>query len=314
MKFRYLLMTLAVAMGLTFGLSSCTEEDNPIVPGVGVPTGVLVNTLNENQITAMWTRSADDVDADTLIVIEADGTEHNAIAMGTTTSATVTGLSTGKVYTVKVASVGGRTTGFEWATAIRTSGITIYETSGSNSGQPSGLALTYGASQKAQALSIGSADSLKIDLVLATDPTADAAFLSLQGANVIGSQIPTGKSAQLGDTVFIVDGGLDADYYSSGFSSRITTKKFFDQFNRTGGSAIVLVKTMEGNYARIEVKKQADGKLFRMVSGVKAVDLIVSYQPLVGKAYASRPIKRGGFSVPKLAGEGSVAVVKNAVK
>ena len=313
MKLRYSLLTLAVAMGLTFGLSSCTEED-PIVPCVGIPTDVMVNTLNENQITAAWTRSADDVDADTLILIEADGTEHSAIAMGTSTTATVTGLSTGKVYTVKVASVGGRTAGFEWATAIRTQGITIYETSGSGAGQPSGLALTYGASQKAQALSINSADSLKIDLVLATDPTADAAFLSLQGANVVGSQIPTGKSAQLGDTVYLVNGGLDADFYSTGFASRITTKKYFDQFNSVGGSAIVLVKTMEGNYARVEVKEQADGKLFRMVSGVKAVDLIVSYQPLGGKAYASRPITRRGFAVPKLAGEGSVAVVKNAVK
>lgn len=313
MKLRYSLLTLAVAMGLTFGLSSCTEED-PIVPGVGTPTDVMVNTLNETQITAAWTRSSDDVDADTLIAIEADGTEHTAIAMGSTTTATVTGLATGKVYTVKVASVGGRTAGFDWATAIRTQGITIYETSGSGVGQPSGLALTYGASAKSQALSINSPDSLKIDLVLATDPTADAAFLSLQGANVVGSQIPTGKSAQLGDTVFLVDGGLDADYYASGFASRITTKKYFDQFNRTGGSAIVLVKTMEGNYARVEVKKQADGKLFRMVSGVKAVDLIVSYQPLVGKAYASRPITRRGYSVPKLAGEGSVVVEKRAVK
>jgi hypothetical protein len=312
MKLRYSLMTLAVAMGLTFGLSSCTEED-PITPGVGVPTDVMVNTLNENQITATWTRSSDDVDADTLILIAPDGTEHNATAMGTTTTATVTGLSLGTVYTVKVASVGGRTAGFEWATAIRTTGLTIYETSGSGVGQPSGIALSYNGA-KSQALSINSVDSLKIDLVLATDPTADAAFLSLQGANVIGSQIPTGKSAQLGDTVFMVNGGLDADFYSSGFSSRITTKKYFDQFNRTGGSAVVLVKTMEGNYARVEVKEQANGKLFRMVGSVKAVDLIVSYQPLGGKAYASRPITRRGYSVPKLAGEGSVVVVKNAVK
>ncbi len=308
MNIRISLLTLALAMGLTFGLSSCTEE-NPITPGVGIPSGVLVNTLNENQITAMWTRSSDDIEADTLIVIEADGTEHSATAMGTTTSATVTGLSTGMVYTVKVASVGGRTTGFEWATAIRTQGLTIYETTGSGSGQPSGIALSYNGA-KAQALSINSADSLKIDLVLATDPTADGAFLSLQGANVVGSQIPTGKAAQLGDTVFIVEGGLDADYYGSGFSNRITSKKYFDQFNRTGGSAIVLVKTQGGNYARVEVKKQADGKLFRMVSGVKAVDLLVSYQPLVGKAYAARPIARRGYSVPKLAGEGSVVVFK----
>ena len=69
MKLRYSIMTLAVAMGLTFGLSACTEEDNPIVPAVGIPTNVMVNTLNENQITATWTRSVDDVDADTLLVI-----------------------------------------------------------------------------------------------------------------------------------------------------------------------------------------------------------------------------------------------------
>lgn len=310
MKLRYSLLTLAVAMGLTFGLSSCTEEENPITPGAGVPSDVMINTMDANTITAKWTRAADDTDADTLIVTDvAAGTEMTAIAFAGTSTAQVGGLSTGKLYSVQVASTGGRSAAIEWATAMRTANVTIFETSGSGAGQPSGIALSYNGGA-ATALSINSADSLKIDLVLATDPTADAAFLSLQGANVVGSQIPTGKSAQLADTVFIVDGGLNADYYSSGFSSRITTKKYFDQFSRTGGSAIVLVKTMEGNFARIEVMKQSDGKLYKIVGGVKAVDLAVSYQPLVGKAYAARPIVRRGYAVPKLAGEGSVVVYK----
>jgi hypothetical protein len=311
MKLRYSLMTLAVAMGLMFGLSACTEEDQPLIPGtdVGLATNVMVNTMDANTITAKWTRAADDTGNDTLFV--SDGTtEMMAVAFAGTSTASVAGLSTGKTYSIQVAnSTGNRTTAIEWATAVRTENITIYETSGSGAGQPSGLALSYNGGA-ATALSINSVDSLKIDLVLATDPSADAAFLSLQGANVVGSQIPTGKSAQLGDTVFIVDGGLDADYYSTGFSSRITTKKYFDQFSRTGGSAIVLVKTMEGNYARVEVKKQADGKLYKMVGAVKAVDLEISYQPIVGKAYAARPIRRSGVSVPKLAGEGSVVVFK----
>lgn len=309
MNIRISLLTLALALGLSFGLSSCTEE-NPVTPGIGVPYDVQVNTLDANNITAKWTRSSDDVGSDTLVVTEiATGTQFTAIAFAGTSSATINGLSTGKLYNVQVGSEGGRSTAIEWATAVHTANVTLYETTGSGAGQPSGIALSYNGGT-ATSLSINSFDSLKIDLVLATDPTADVAGLSLQGANVIGSQIPTGKSAQFGDTVFIVDGGLNADYYSTGFSSRITTKKYFDQFARTGGSAIVLVKTMEGNYARLEVKKQPDGKLYRMVGSVKAVDLVVSYQPIIGKAYAARPIKRSGVSVPKLAGEGSVVVFK----
>jgi hypothetical protein len=277
---------------------------------LGKPSNVMLNTTSENSITARWTRSSDDNGTDTVVVIEPNGTEHIAKVFAGTTIGTVGGLSTGKLYKVQVASQGGRSPAIEWATAIQTRNITLYETVGSLQTQPNGVALSYNGG-KAQALSINDPDSLKIDLVLATDPTADAAGLSLQGANVIGSQIPTGKSAQFSDTVFIVEGGLAADFYPSGFSSRITAKRYFDQFNSKGGSAIVLVKTMEGNYARIEVIPQADGKLFRMVGSVKAIDLVVSYQPLVGKAYASRPIKKLGETVPKRTGEGARVLVKN---
>jgi hypothetical protein len=318
MKFRYSLLTLAVAMGLTFGLSSCTEEDTPVVPGtdVGVATGVMVNTMDANTITAKWTRAADDTGNDTLWVTEVGtSTEMYAVAFAGTSTATVNGLSSGKLYNVQVGnSTGNRTTTIEWATAVRSGVITIYETSGSTSAQPSGLALSLNGGP-ATAVSVNSKDSGQIDLVLATDTTSSLspAYLSFQAANVIGSQIPTGKATKIDSTVFYVSGGLDNDYYSSGFASRIVGKKYYDEFASAPAnkSAIVLVHTEDGHYARVEVKSQPDGKLYRMVGGVKAIDCIVSYQTIANKAYASRPVTGPRVSVPKLKGEGAVGVIKN---
>jgi hypothetical protein len=304
-------------MGLMFGLVACTEE-NPVVPGtdVGVATNVMVNTPDANSITAKWTRAADDTGNDTLWVSEVGtSTEVYAVAFAGTSTATVAGLSTGKLYNVQVGnSTGNRSVAIEWATAMRSATVTIFETSGSGAGQPSGIALSYNGGT-ATALSINSGDSLKIDLVLATDtdPALSPAFLSLQGANVFGSQIPTGKATKIDSNVFYVSGGLDNDYYTSGFSSRIVNKKYYDGFATAPAnmSAIVLVFTEDGHYARVEVKPQPDGRLYKMVGSVKAIDCVVSYQPLMNKAYASRPVARQRLSVPKLKGEGAVGIIKN---
>jgi hypothetical protein len=303
MKLRFSLMTLALTAGLSFGLSSCTEEENPLVPTVGVPSDVMINTLDANQITAKWTRSADDLGGDTLIVTDkATGIESKAIAFAGTSSATVNGLSAGKLYDVQVASEGGRTVAIEWATAARSGKIKLWETSGTGAGQPSGLIIgpsTHGA--VAAALSVNAADNALIDIVLATDPAVPTSNISLQSAHIEG---------------YYVSGGLDNDYYTSGFGGRITTKGYYDQFALAPNnmSAVCLVRTETGYYARVEIVPQADGKLWNVdASNNRSIDVIVSYQSIVNKPYASRPIGKRvrGVSAPKRAEDAAIGVIKN---
>jgi hypothetical protein len=318
MKLRFSLMTLALTAGLSFGLSSCTEEENPLVPTVGVPSDVMINTLDANQITAKWTRSADDLGGDTLIVTDkATGIESKAIAFAGTSSATVNGLSAGKLYDVQVASEGGRTVAIEWATAARSGKIKLWETSGTGAGQPSGLIIgpsTHGA--VAAALSVNAADNALIDIVLATDPAVPTSNISLQSAHIEGSQLPSNDSTNFSDTVYYVSGGLDNDYYTSGFGGRITTKGYYDQFALAPNnmSAVCLVRTETGYYARVEIVPQADGKLWNVdASNNRSIDVIVSYQSIVNKPYASRPIGKRvrGVSAPKRAEDAAIGVIKN---
>jgi hypothetical protein len=321
MKLRYSLLTMAVAMGLTFGLSSCTEEDNPIVPGISAPTNVMVNTLDANQISAIWTRGSDDTGVDTLIVRNANSGARagTAVAFAGTSTATVNGLSANTLYTVSVASADNESAGIEWATAARSGKIKLWETAGTGAGQPSGLIIgpsTHGT--VAAALSVSHPDAALIDIVLATDPSVPNSLISFQSAHTIGSQLPDNDSTNFADTVYYVSGGLNNDYYSSGFGSRITTKGFYDQFSLAplNSSAICLVRTQSGYYARIEIVPQADGKLWNVNgSDQRSIDVIVSYQSLPNKPYASRPAgKRIGGSVPKRAQDGAIGVVKNVVK
>jgi hypothetical protein len=315
MKIRITLMTLTVALGLGFG--GCTEEENPINGGgtnYGVPTGLKVNSVAADKIGAMWTRAADDIGADTLIAIAPSGAEVKEVIAAGTSSGVISGLSANVLYTIKVASTGGRTAGIEWATATRSGMLTLYETFDNTAGHFSGLIL----GPTPRTASTEGPDSLLIDVVLATDNSVPKVpFLSLQGANVVGSGIPTGRSCYFANNVFSVKGGLNNDYYTTSFASQITNKKYYDEFGDApdSSSIIIGVVTEDNHYARIEVVPQTNGKVWKDVpitgGSARAIDVIVSYQPLTGKGYASRPFNTVRREIPKVKGEGATLIIKN---
>jgi hypothetical protein len=277
------------------------------------PKDLEVNSLSSSQITATWTRDGSDATTDTLIATNAGGTiVASAIALSPSNKATLTGLSPGVLYKITVGSRGGRSSSVEWATATRSAKITLYETADPTSGHPSGL-IFGDPSGVARAASVSGADSLLIDLVLATDNTSPYPYLSLQSANVVGSQIWNGRATVFGDTTYVITesggNGLNAQYFSSGFNNEFNAgHNYFDKFdelNQTKGSSIVLfMKTglIPPHYARVEIIPQANGLLWKNVGSYRAIDVVVSYQPMSDKAYAGRPGAIRGHDAPKVDG------------
>ena len=305
----------AVVAGLY--VTGCTEEDG-IVPGgdgdYGKPSNLQATSISGTQIKARWHRASDDVGVDTLIAVPVGGgTEVKATttASSTDSMATVSGLTTGVSYNLYVAAQGtaGRTGPIVWMTANRFGPITLYETADNTAGDYSGLDLSTGT-----ALSTIGGQADQIDIVLATDNGAGVPYpyLSLQAADVAGSGIPgTTRLTRFGNNYYIVDGGLNNDFYSASFASEISTVNYINIDSTMHTPIILLAKTADLNYARIEIMKQANGYLWKDVTRgantYRAIDVMVSYQPTVGIGIASRPaMTRQGSNSPKVGGARAV--------
>ena len=295
MKLRNTFFMLVLSVSMAFLITSCTTEPGgpPPTTGVGIPTVLEVNTLSATSITARWVRASNDSTADTLIVSpQAGGAEMKAVALAGISSATISTLTINTPYLVSVASGGGRTATIIWGTATRSGTLTIFETG--DPGNPSGLIL----GPIARVVSTKGADSSKIDLVLASRADVPNPFISLQTASGAKSGIFFGRKT-LVDDYFEVAGGLDKDFYKSGFSTPASDG--FSGFGAvtSGNPVVMVVKTTDGNYARIEILPQAlnGNKLWKIVGAgpYRAIEVIVSYQPTANAPYAGRPeaVRRG---------------------
>ena len=319
MKLRNTFFMLALSVSMAFLITSCTTEPGtPPVTGTA-PTGVQANSISATQINVRWTRDATDVTADTIIA--ADPTTGAVLAttpvLSTASAGSLTGLQLNQKYDIWIGSAGGRSAKVTWATATRSGPgfITLYETADNTNGHFSGLVLgpnPHGAS-------ITGAEKTFIDLVLASRSDLGSPFISLQAASVDSSGIIGGRATKLGNSSFTVGGGIDKDFYSTGFSgefsSGINSFPYFNEVMVSDTTTIVLVKTADNHYARVEIQKQPSNgnKLFKNITGsngkpYRAIDVVVSYQPIIDAAYAGRPteVRRGTNERPVLAGRSGV--------
>lgn len=326
MNIRNIFLLIAVFVAGSY-LAGCTEEDGPVGPGddtttYAKPSNLQVTSISATEIKARWQRGAGDVGVDTLIATPVGGGAEMKVVTAKSasdTSATLSGLSVGTQYDITVAAHGtnGRTAAIRWATATRSGVITLYETADNTAGHNSGLVLGANneTSSTAHSASTIGAEKLDIDLVLATDNSLTLPFLSLQGADVTGSGIPGGRVTRLGNNYFIVAGGLDFDFYAASIASEFTLGvNFFPVLGAVSNPIILLVKTADNHYARVEIVPQSSGFLWKDVvvgsNSYRAIDVIVSYQPTTGVAYAGRPVDIArGFNTPRTGG--AKAVIKN---
>lgn len=249
-----------------------------------------------------------------------DGQTYQFSVTGASASTYITGVSSwtsgtvrvfwnrasGDTTDVKVNTSGTTSPSISWAPAVGTSRLHIFETSAPASVGPSGLIL---GNPSTTALTSGS-NKGNIDLVLATTPAAQP-FPNLQLQAADQGAVSGGKATELGTNPINVKGGLAMDHYGSGdlgglipSTNSIGFYDFKDWATITDSSSIVvLVRTADNHYARVEVIPQpvVTGKTGNYLwgddaaSGKRFIDVNVSYQTTAGLAYAGRPnvIRRG---------------------
>ncbi|MFI5201200.1 MAG: hypothetical protein ACHQNE_02290, partial [Candidatus Kapaibacterium sp.] len=211
-------------------------------------------------------------------------------------------VSEGVLYTITVVSSGGSSNSVTWMTAIRTSGLQLYQFS---SGQRSGLQLN-GPGGQAAVVSASSSNIGTMDFYLEDvqhdNTITTTSSLSFEGAQFLNTTGETWRNSYIDVPDRYVVGGLDADYSASDFSTqlgRITAGNAYDipddAVYATKGSRVLIVKTQDGNLAKIEVVPDpTTGKLYSGSGTNKYVTVNVSYQPIAGQPYAARPHR--GFS------------------
>ncbi len=292
--------------GGSYSVRVASEDSisNPVTitlnAGVPAPTGLAVTSISSTQIAVRWTRNAAEQGVDTIIAKDAStGAIVVAKPVILATSAwLLTGLSPNVKYLISVTSSSGNSSpALEWATATRSGILTLFETATPNDAtHHSGLVL----GPVAHTAAIDGTEQSFVDLVLATDNVISLPFLSLQGANVAGSGIPSGRATLIGNNAFVLEAGLDGDFYTENFTNEFTLGYNSQPIpGTTSDPFIILVRTADNHYARVQIVPQANGFLWKDVtvggSTYRALDVIVSYQPIQNAAYASRPgqIRRG---------------------
>jgi hypothetical protein len=280
----------------TSNLAVITLEGRP----TDQPTDLRVTSISDSQIGARWMRDPLDKGADTLIARPVGGGQEITIAVNSPGNAAIIGgLSQGVLYKLQAASTDGRSEPIEWATATRSEMLTLYETTDKTAGHFSGLIL----GPTAKVASPAGAEKNQIDLVLATDTDLPSPSLSLQGADVVGSGIPGGRASRIGELFFPNQGGLDQDFYFASIAELFSKINALPIQSEPSPPLIVLIKTADDHFARIAIMPQSDGLLWKYVGSYRAIDVIVSYQTLVGVGYASRPTNiRRGTNTPKVIG------------
>lgn len=302
------LLTRYSALAMMFvmlGLASCTEEDgivNP--PGTNDVDSLAATALSSTSIRVRWSGGTT---SDQVVATPTGG--GTAVTVNSSNGvATITGLTLGQTYSIKVTNADGESGALTWAPARRwpfeTNGsqtVRLYSTGAPLPTQPSGL--IFDASG-IQTVSIRSSDSDDIDVVLAFNEDENVP-VSLVSPGVDGSGIYDGKNTIFGDDAFLVDGGLDNDFYGTPIQNLFTdNRNGTDVERRAGGSAelgwskIILVKAQSGSnvhYARIELVPQSNGQLFGEESTYEFVDLRVSYQTIPNAGYVGRPQRHGSW-------------------
>jgi hypothetical protein len=266
---------------------------------VGIPTNVMLQSQNSTTIGAAWTRAPGDNGTDTMIVMDGNTVVNTGVSFGDSIGS-VNGLSTGTVYTVIIASAGGRTAGTPWMTAVQTMGLQLYEFSSANA---SGLQLN-GTDGQATVISASKANAGSMDFFLDdfqnNDSILSLSQISFEGAEFLNGDGVTWRNSFFDPNSLYVPGGLANYYTPTDFTAQIDSiNNPSEQGNEydipsdaiygTKGSRILLCETADGNFAKIEIVPDPNTGMLYSGSGLdKYITVNVSYQPIANKPYAAR--------------------------
>lgn len=257
---------------------------------------VAFSSLNQNSIAIRW-KSLGAGTAYTISAIPKGGGSV-ATVKTTNTFAVLQGLDPNKIYSITIGTLAGTTDAVDWAPAYRQpdgsgQAFRLYETRDNTTGHYAGLVLS---SVNPHTASVVGAEAQSIDFVLAYDPSAPSPYLSVVSPSLTSlSNIANGRSTQIANNTFLVNGGLDSDYYQSPISELFGGDANYvslTEFNQ-GSSLIIPFLTADGHYGRLEILPQSNGQLYGLdAKSNKFVDVRVSYQAMLNTPYAGRPHAR----------------------
>jgi len=256
-------------------------------------------SLSESSIALRWK----DLGAGTQYTVSAVPTGGGSVISfkTTETKALLQNLKSNTIYKITIGTLAGTTKAMEWAPAYRTGVIRLYETNDNTPGHNAGIVITGVGTHAA---SINGPERQLVDFVLVTDHTAPAPYLALASASVTAlTGITDGRVTAISDVTYLVDGGLDVDYYTKGIESLFTLSNpanFATLVEDNEGSSLILPFLLADNhFGRLEIMTQADGKLYGVDSkNNKFIDVRISYQTITGKGYVSRPRPTRGITAP----------------
>lgn len=301
-KLTTVLSGLAMAALGAFSFASCTNPSSPAAT-IGAPTNLMALSKDANTISIKWTRGANDTAAESVSLASNGTTTSTQQEPATVTSMDLTTLATGTVYTITVTSSGGSTS-INWMTAVRTSGLRIYQFS---SGLQSGLQLK-GPGGPAVVVSAASANIATMDFYLEDVEHANTitttSGLSFEGPQFLNIAGETWRNSYFQDDQLYVQGGLDNAYSTTDFSTFLNNSSAghnsYDIPDVQENDRVLTVATQDGNLARIDIVPDATtGKLYSGSGTNKYITVNVSYQPIAGKPYAARPHPFQGVREPR---------------
>ena len=297
MKIRNLFLVLFAAI---FAFTACDDTNNPVDPTDKpiAPTSLQATSKNESTVILRWTASTSESNSlfDKYVLTVTGGAnpiQPFDIAKGTT-SAEISGLSEGTIYTFSIATkfTDGTTSStsaqIQWSPATRfvrnqnDQPIQVYE-SASNFG--SGLVIydPIGDGPKSATVSNGAQWNLGLDtrngkLVLASARLLDYNFITQPGVTEIASEVINANSL---DDVFDSQ-ALDAKYFQ---------ERSIDLTQQNSSFVLVVrfrhLGSLQYNYAKVLVKY--NNGFLQGSPDNRYVAFEISYQKQAGVPYAKTP-------------------------
>jgi len=311
MKFKHLLMSGLIAALTGFFVVGCNE--NPDDPGdgddstqVSAVTSLQAVSLSSTSVGLSWTASTTSGATYNVSWKTATGSTIDDMDVTSGTTATITNLTEGTVYTFTVVA---KATGSDdsdpvtvnWSPASRydkdaentTLEINIYEFDSQNG---SGLVLDAGNDgPSTESMSANNPNIGNVQLAFNLNGDGTFSFGPSFGfpASVFQAADETDQNVVISDQVFTVP-SLDAWYMSAALSTLIGTRKapFTNlQEERTDGNGygfVIRTGSSAANYryARVFLKPGGNGRIVRGSAPNRFINLIVSYQNTAGVPYA----------------------------
>lgn len=308
--FRLNIVMMALAAIVMVG---CNTNEDPLTPTPtkpAAPSGVAAQSLSATSIRLRWTppTSTSDVTGYVLMAVEkvtggTGSTVEKIISGAGATTGVIDGLTEGKRYDLMVHSLNDTIRSdaspmVEWAPARRsTATLRLYSRASTTNG--SGLGIFRSAGPGVLFVAEGSQWDLCFDDSVATDPRIGSPGVSSYVDADAGYTFKKAPS-QVAKVVYISDrqytnvASLDDIFETTALAIPATEGEKLIQLNSIPGTSnfgFVIGSKGEGtsvNFAKILVKRGADGKFVQGTGANSYVECDISYQTFADVPYALR--------------------------